>query len=311
LGLQNQSFLTARQWQVQFSYQYANTTEFFVGDKRNDAAGPFGLPPRRKVITYDLDVSYAMTDRITIGLTVPYFSARGGNHQGTAQSHRFREVHTAGVGDIALRSDYLLTDPGRRGRRWAWIGLAIKAPTGADSITALNYNFNPPAVRPVDEAFQPGAGGWVLFLRAQGAAAIRPRLSAYAGGYYGLSLTEHSNVIQRNTFRAVPDTYSARTGLAWSASSLPGLTISGGARIFGITTRDVIAGRNLYFRRPGYEVFAEPAASWASGPNTIALSIPLRVYQNKQDSLLDRSRHEHIGADFVPYLIIISYARRF
>src|SRR5207253_3113599 len=120
----------------------------------------------------------------------------------------------SGMGDMTLAGDYWLSDP-MKSRVIGSIGLGVKAPTGSDSSTAVNHNVNPPSERPVDEAFQPGAGGWVLLLRAQGAAQIAERVSAYGGGYYGVSLTEHSKVVQGGAFRAVPDTYSARAGVAW------------------------------------------------------------------------------------------------
>lgn len=269
------------------------------------------MPPHRKVLIYDLAAVYAITNRFSVDLTVPYLSASGGTEQGTAQSHQFYEAHRRGLGDITLGSNFYLSDPTKNRRASGSIGLALKAPTGTDSATTLNHNFNPPVERPIDESFQPGAGGWVALVRAQGAARIAKSMSAYASGYYGVSLTEHSKVIQNNALRAVPDTYSARLGVAWLLPSQERWSVSGGGRIFGVTVRDLIAGRNLYFRRPGYEVYFEPALSWASTLNSVSVSVPVRVYQNKQDSLLDRSRHEHLGADFAPYLIIVSYARRF
>ena len=311
LGLQNQTVPIAHQWQVQVSYQYANTHQLFVGDRRDDSAGPFGVPPHRKVVIYDLNVLYALTNHVTVDLTVPYLLSRGGTEQGTAQSHQFYEIHASGVGDMALNGDFWLSNPTKSRRISGSIGLGLKMPTGKNSAATLNHNVNPPAVRPIDESFQTGSGGWVILLRAQGAARIAEPLFAYAGGFYGMSLTEHTNVVQGGTFRAVPDTYSARAGLAWLLPFARGVTVSGGGRINGITRRDLIAGGNLYFRRPGYEVYVEPGVSWTSGSNTASVSVPLRVYQNKLDSLQDVSLHQHTGADFAPYLIIASYARRF
>jgi hypothetical protein len=311
LGLQTQNVVGARQWQIGVSYKYANTSEFFVGRKRDDSAGPFGAPPRRKVLTWALDVMYGVTDRVSVDVTVPYFSSTGGAEQGTAQSHSYREVHLAGVGDVALTTDVLVTNPRERTRGWVSVGLGFKAPTGGDSATALSFNFNPPIERPIDEAFQPGAGGWVMLVRAQAAAPITPRLSTYGGAFYGVSLTEHTSIVQNGAFRAVPDAFSARAGLAWLPSPRGALAVSAGGRMFGITRRDVLHGENLHFRRPGYEVFFEPGVAWASTANTVSLSLPIRVAQNKLDSYLDESRRAKEGAGFVPYLVIVSYARRF
>ena len=101
-----------------------------------------------------------------------------------------------------------------------------------------------------------------------------------------------------------------RSATGWQLTVLEGLVLSAGGRINGVTVRDVIGGGDLYFRRPGYEIYFEPGFSWRRGHHTVSLETPLRVYQNKLDSLLDRSLHRKVGADFAPYLIVVSYGRR-
>jgi hypothetical protein len=254
---------------------------------------------------------YALTDRLSVDVSVPYFSSTGGVHQGTALLHAYHEVHAAGVGDVVFGGNLLLIRRANRGPVWASVGLAVKAPSGSDSATALNYNFNPPVERPIDEAFQGGAGGWALIMKGQGVAEIGRGFAGYADGYYGMSLTEHSKVVQNGAFRAVPDTYAARAGVSWLLPRARGFALSAGGRVFGITTRDLIAGGNLYFRRPGYEAYIEPGVSWSSSRHAVMFSLPVRIAQNKRDSLLDISRGTHEGADFARFLIIASYARRF
>ena len=58
-------------------------------------------------------------------------------------------------------------------------------------------------------------------------------------------------------------------------------------------------------------IYAEPGLTWTLGPSMASLSVPIRVYANKLDSLLDRSLDRQIGASFAPYLLLASYARRF
>jgi hypothetical protein len=111
--------------------------------------------------------------------------------------------------------------------------------------------------------------------------------------------------------RGVPDTYSGRLGAAYVLPFLEGLALTAGGRINGVTVKDLIGGADLYWRRPGYEVFFEPGLSLTLGNNIASVSVPVRVYQNKLDSPLDVSLNRHIGSDFVPYLVLASYARRF
>ena len=73
----------------------------------------------------------------------------------------------------------------------------------------------------------------------------------------------------------------------------------------------MIGGADLYWRRPGYEVYFEPGLSLTLGANIASVSVPIRIYQHKLDSPLDVSLGRHVGSDFAPYLIVASVARRF
>ena len=67
----------AKHWQAQVSYQYGNATQFFVGDQRNDAAGPGGQAPHRKVSIFDVGILYGVSNRVSLDLTVPFLSGHG------------------------------------------------------------------------------------------------------------------------------------------------------------------------------------------------------------------------------------------
>lgn len=311
MGLQNQPYLQAHSWQAQLSYQYGSSNQLYVGSQRNDADGPFGVPPQRTMKLVDLDILYGFSNRVAANLTVPFVWSSGGVEQGTAASHQFVKTSTSGLGDIAVEMNYWLSNPEKPSKVTGSVSLGFKAPTGADSKTAVNYNLNPPASAPVDEAFQLGSGGWYVLLRAQGTAQVSGPLFAYGSGAYGLSLTGHSDVKQGGAYRGVPDIYSGRLGAAYLLPFIEGMVGTLGGRINGITVRDVIGGGDLYFRRPGYEIYVEPGLTWTRGANTASFTVPLRVYQNKLDSLLDVSLQRHLGADFAPFLVIASYARRF
>lgn len=311
MGAQNQPSLKPHQWQVEISYQYSYTNELYIGDKRNDAAGPFGEPPRRRVNQFNLDVAYGLSNRVNLDLAVPLSSSRGGNQEGTAQSHKFYEYHTSGLGDISLQGEYWLSDPTKPSRVTGSVGLGILAPTGSDSVSGKFYSASGDVNGPIDETIQLGNGGWALLLRAQGTAQLGGPFFAYGSGYYGMSLNARTDVMQGGAYRAVPDTYSVRLGAAYQLPALEGFVLSAGGRINGVTVRDVIGGGDLFWRRPGYEAFVEPGLTWTSGANMASVSVPIRAYQKKLDSLLDRSLNRHIGSDFVPYLLLASFAHRF
>ena len=311
MGLQNQAYLAARQWQAQASYQYANTDQFYVGNQRNDAAGPLGQPPHRQVSLLNLDVLYGISNRLSLNLTIPFSTGYGQFLQGTPESFKLYRYDASGLGDVSFQAEYWLSDPTRRSRIKGSVDLGIKAPTGTYNATGPSYSPKGDVLKPVDEAVQLGNGGWEVLLRAQGTAALSGPLFAYGSGYYGLSLNKYAYVEQGGALRGVPDTYSGRLGLAYLLPRVRGLVLSAGERINGVTVKDLIGGGDLYWRRPGYEVYIEPGLTWTHGKSMTSVSVPVRVYQDKLDSLLDISLHRHIGADFAPFLILASYARRF
>ncbi len=256
---------------------------------------------------------YALSNRTSLDLTVPFLSGSGGVH-GPAGSSQFYSFSATGFGDIALQAEYWLSNPTKPSRVQGSVNIGIKMPTGSNSRTGT---YPTGEELPIDETFQLGSGGWDILLRVQGTALLVGDLFAYGSGYYGVSLTEHSDLYRYvgggipDSQVGVPDTYSGRLGLAYLLPVPKGLAVSVGGRINGVTIRDLIGGGDLYWRRPGYEVYVEPGLSWTSGPNIASVSVPVRVYQMKLDSLLDISKNRHIGSDFAPFLVIASYAYRF
>ena len=198
------------------------------------------------------------------------------------------------------------------------MSLGIKAPTGKDDVTGTFFGG---ATAPLDEGVQLGNGGWELLFRVQGTGAIGSGpFMAYGSGYYGMSLTETSGVPNPRpdgsplALRGVPDTYSARLGGGYFLPFLNNLVLTAGGRINGVTVKDIVGGTDLYWRRPGYEIFFEPGLSYTFGRNVASVSVPVRVYAKKLDSTFDASSispYRHVGSDFVPFLVIASFGRRF
>jgi hypothetical protein len=139
-------------------------------------------------------------------------------------------------------------------------------------------------------------------------------LFAYASGYYGMSLGEHTD-LSEGTLVGVPDTYSGRLGAAYQLPILQGLgqgvVLSVGGQIDGIPVKDVVGGGDLYFRRAGYEVFVAPALTWTFGQNMANITIPVRVYQHTLSSQYETSQGLQFGQDFVPWFFQATFARRF
>lgn len=323
MGVQNEPFLPGQQWQAQVSYQRADANDFYLGDQRNDAAAPNGVPPVRTVNLINVDVLYGLSNRVSLDLTVPFAVGSAAVMQGPAESRTLHQFQASGLGDVSLQAEYWLSNPAMPSRVTGSVGLGIKAPTGSDNVQGTVGTPNGDVQGPIDEAAQLGTGGWEVLLRAQGTARIAGPLFGYGSGYYGLSLSEHTDVLNAGAFRSVPDTYSGRLGAAYLLPFLlvgptegglandEGLVVSLGGRINGVTVKDLVGGGDLYWRRPGYVIYVEPGLTWTLGPNTASLSVPVRAYANKLDSPLDVSLGRHVGASFASYLFLASYGRRF
>jgi hypothetical protein len=278
-----------------------------VGDRQDDSLARFGTPPHRIVHLLNLDVVYGITDRLSLDLTLPF--AVGSAAVAVAEGPQISRYQASGFGDLTLQAEYWLSNPAIPSRVTGSVGLGFKAPTGIDNAQSTTPGDTPV---PIDESAQLGTGGWEILLRAQGTAQIRGPLFAYASGYYGLTVEEHTDVLNIDALRAVPDTYSGRLGFAYLIPWASGLVFSLGGRINGVTVTDLLGGADLYWRRPGYVVYAEPGLTWTFGPKNMAsLSVPIRTYAKKLDSPLDASQDRHIGASFASYLLLASYARRF
>lgn len=323
LGVQNDPFLPAKQWQAQVSYQYADANDFYVGDQRNDAAAPSGVPPVRTVHLINVDIIYGLSNRLSLDLTIPFVTGSASVMQGPADSRTLHHFSASGLGDMSLQAEYWLSNPETPSRFTGSVGLGFKAPTGSDDVEGTVGTQTGDVRAPIDESAQLGTGGWQLLLRAQSAATIKGSLFGYTSGYYGLSLTEHTDVFNSGVLRGDPDTYSARLGVAYLLPFLlvgggndglaneEGLVVSFGGRINGVTVKDLVGGEDLYWRRPGYVIYAEPGLTWTIGRNMATVSVPLRVYANKLDSPLDDSLNRHVGASFASNLFLASFARRF
>ncbi len=312
MGVQNEPFLPATQWQAQISYQYGSANDFYVGTQRDDSlARPAGIPPHRTVHLINLDLLYGISNRLSLDLTVPFVIGAAAVDLGTPESHALYKFKASGLGDVAFQAEYWLSDPAIPSRITGSVGIGFLAPTGNDNVQADTSGGAGGPLTPVDESAQLGTGGWALLLRAQGTAQIDGPFFAYASALYGVSLREHTEVLNIDALRGVPDFYSGRLGAAYVLPRIEGFVVSLGGRVNGVTVRDVVGGGDLFWRRPGYEIYVEPGLTWTRGPNAATLSVPVRAYVNKLDSLLDVSKARKFGGSFAPYLLLASYARRF
>jgi hypothetical protein len=195
------------------------------------------------------------------------------------------------------------------------VKVGVKIPTGSHTL-ASNFFTAAGAVKfPADQTIQPGDGGWGLVLETRGFRKFTERLNGYGFASYMISPKEQSEVQwipESGRYWAVPDVYSARTGIAFAALPDRGLTLSLGGRIDGIPIHDLIGGGDdETIKRTGYVIFVEPGLSYLRGSGILSLNVPYRLAVNRQKSVFEKRTGALNAGGFAKALVFASYTHRF
>jgi hypothetical protein len=311
LGGQRESFFKAGEWQVGVAYRHLGADQWFVGTELNEPAAPFGKPLLLDINSLDFSVAYAVTDRATLTLTLPFSH---GTHSRFYADQVRHEVKGFGLGDISLVGSAWLLDPETHQNGNISLGFGIKAPSGDNEVSDDFFNADGTVVqRPVDQSIQLGDGGWGMLLQAQAYRRVFARANAYLFGSYLLSprkITDVPSPLPGVTL-SVPDVYTARGGLAYALWPMQGVSVSLGGRLDGIPLRDLIGGGDAGFRRPGFILYLDPGMAVQRGRDEFTLSLPIRIRQDFRQSLIDREKNFRGGGDLADFLLFAGYTHRF
>jgi len=302
-------------------YRFLPADRFYVGHDYAPSSipTPNKLPIRYRINTLGARLEYAISDRVSVALTLAGATGTESREEGDAQRHT---LSATGLGDAAVVGSFWLLDPLDHSRGNLGIGLGVKAPTGSYRSSDNFYTATGVERRPVDPAIQPGDGAWGEIVQVQGFQAITGRVVAYAAGSYLANPSVHTSVIIRppaggTDFVSVADEYSAHAGISYFALPNGGLSLSLGGRIDGVPVRDLLGASDTSFRRPGYVEYVEPAISLTLMRNpfslqgsTFTLSVPIAVDQNRKASTFDIAHGKHGGGDFARFLIFLGYSKR-
>jgi hypothetical protein len=225
------------------------------------------------------------------------------------------------VGDVVLSGQRLLWKPAEHPSGNVAFGVGVKFPTGRDDVEDTRERLvdgeRVATVETVDQSIQPGDGGLGVVLNVSGYQSLFGDHGAVYGAATYLVNPRGTNGVP--TFRnnlgeeemSVADQYVARAGVSYAAPSWKGLAASLGGRAEGVPVEDLV-GDSDGFRRPGYAVSVEPGLSFARGRHTVALSVPIALYRNRQRSVPDRLEPGRQGdAAFADYVVFLGYWRRF
>jgi hypothetical protein len=311
LGGQRENFLKKGEWQVGLASRHLYADQWFVGTRVDETKTPFQRPLYLNINTLDVSVTYGLNERASLTLTLPFLY---GTHSRLYADLRRHQVQSIGLGDINLIANTWLWSPQARPNGNVNLGLGVKTPFGSNEVEDDWWLADSSEIRHVvDQSIQLGDGGWGIILQAQAFQRVLPSASLYFVGTYMMSTREHTDVVSPivGVTLGVPDVYYVRGGVARSLWAEQGLSASLGARLDGITRRDIIGGGDEHFRRPGYTFFLDPGLSLRRGPVEFTVNFPIRVHQNFPQSIIDRKTGFPGGGDLADNLIYVGYTHRF
>ena len=303
-------------FQIGTSYRYFHSFRHFVGSveqpQRQTSGGGFdenGHEKGNAVNIYshaiDLNISYAVSDRIQVNVSIPYVhnersqvlatkkdAVTGQTLEGTRYS-----VYAKGLGDVRINTTFWVFDPAKATKGNLLIGAGLKLNTGSHTRKDNGLALDPTTGdvittrQTMDQAIQPGDGGIGFSVELQGFRQIYKGLYGFGNGYY-LFNPRQSNGTYKSSFKsaydlyACPDQYFARAGVMTSITKSKNLTLSLAGRVEGIPAFDKFGGEVAY-RRPGYVVAVESGVSYRMGQHSISLFVPYNFFKKRIQSASD------------------------
>lgn len=308
----------ARSWELNVNNRYFNSYKHFVGTKEQKARVEEGSNVINHAYEMDITLTRTLNSRWSLGFTLPVLSFTRSSlyeHDGKTRN----TTRSFGIGDVRFSAYRWMFNPATSHKGNVQLGLGIKLPTG-------NYNYQDYFFKktdslilgPVDQSIQPGDGGTGLTVEVNGFYNFNHQLGLYGNFFYLINPREvngtstargsapSATAKKYNTdVMSVPDLFMARGGAAFMTG---GFTFSGGVRVEGLPSRDLIGG-NRGFRRPGYIISVEPAITYVAKKVSYNFSLPVAVKRDRTQSDSDRRRTADTGthvqgdAAFADYLI--------
>ncbi len=327
--------LTKGEWQVSGTYQYFKSFRHFRGDMEEHERIEYGTQVENLSHSVDFTVSYALTNRLSLSLNLPYLNYDRSSlyeHYGNSTSSnpdqlRFH-TNSSGLGDMRITTNYWLLNPQKENLNGnISVGLGIKLPTGNENVQGDFHKISSDGMdsistKPVDQSIQLGDGGWGFSTEIQGFWKVFNKGWVYFNGFYLFNPESVNKTLTRGSldganpiiaYHSIADQYSAAVGLNYGLWPEAGLSISLGGRIEGVPSQDVFGDSNGY-RRPGYIISLEPGLSYMYKHLNVNFNFPIAMYRNRTKSVYDLSDptgQRHGDAAFADMLYRVSLVYRF
>jgi len=287
----------AKGWEINLNTRYFKSYKHYVGTDEQKQRVEEGSNVINHAYELDVTAIRTLNSRWSLAMTLPILSYSRSSlyeHDGKTRN----STHSFGIGDARFSAYRWMLDPLKSHKGNIQLGLGIKLPTG-------NYNYqdyfykkaDSLVLGPVDQSIQPGDGGTGITFELNTFYNFNHRLGVYGNFFYlsnprevnGTSTTRggvaSASAKKYNTdVMSVPDLFMSRAGLAYMINNI---TFSGGVRIEGLPSKDLIGG-SRGFRRPGYIVSAEPTITWVTKKVSFNIAVPVALKRDRTQSDSDK-----------------------
>jgi len=307
-------YLQQGDWELTVGYRHQFSYKHFVGDVEQKYRVQQGTEVMNKINLEDLNLTYQITSRVNVTLTVPLlFASRRSNNS-------YYTTTAAGLGDTAVVAQSWIWNPRHARRGNVSVGFGFQAPSGKDNVSnnvLTSATATSPTVVVDDYSIQPGSGGWGMVFQWQAFRDLGHDTVVYTDGNYLASQGGTNGVLRSATalnqpltaYNAIQDQYLLQAGVAHSIRKIKGLTLTFGPRMEGVPAVNMI-GNDLGFRRPGFAISAEPGFIYSRANNMVQFSVGKAVYRDRTRSVPDKMLGTHGDAAFADYVWLVSYSYR-
>ena len=290
-------------WQLHLNNRYFKSYKHFVGKEEQHHRTDSGTEVINHSYSLDVTLTRKLTNRWSLGFTVPVISNVRSSlyeHYGNTSKNpnARRKTSSFGLGDMRVSVYRWLLNPLTSEKGNIQAGLGLKLPTGDFRYQDMFWrNDSTYAMAPVDQSIQLGDGGTGIALELRGYYNVSHRFGLFSDIYYLVNPREQNGVstarggnLSANAIKyftstmSVPDQYMVRAGANFMVNRF---TFSGGARLEGIPSSDLIGG-DKGFRRPGYILSAEPVVSYELRKIQLYASVPFALERNRTQSNADK-----------------------
>lgn len=300
-------FDTPGSWHLNVNARHVKIARSYVGsDERTN------LPSEDERINMSLTMNIGIIHLLSDGWAVAMDFPIASNSRKTWQEHDptntqkiHHTVHSFGVGDIRITAYKWLLSTTKIRRGNIQVGLGLKFPTGDYKYQDYFHKATGKIVAPVNSTIQLGDGGTGFTTELNLYYNISGSISIYGNFFYLINPRDHNGVssidgggtpdtlqVYAGDFtNSVPDSYSARAGLNFTAKKF---VFSSGARVEGQPTYDLI-GESSGTRRAGYTISIEPGISYKLRRSIVYLLIPLSIRRTTQQTVPDKIKSQVQG----------------